>query len=66
MKPRTKRAIAIVGGLAALGIAAALVLNAFQSNLVFFFTPTQVAKKEVPQDRNFRVCLLYTSDAADE
>lgn len=55
MKPRTKRAVAIVGGLAALGVAAALVLNAFQSNLVFFFTPTQVAKKEVPLDRNFRV-----------
>ena len=55
MKPRTKRAIAIVGGLAALGIAAALVLNAFQSNLVFFFTPTQVAKNEVPQDRTFRM-----------
>jgi hypothetical protein len=47
--------VAIVGGLAALGVAAALVLNAFQSNLVFFFTPTQVAKKEVPIDRNFRV-----------
>ncbi len=55
MKPRTKRAIAIVGGLAALGVAAALVLNAFQSNLVFFFTPTQVAKNEVPHDRTFRM-----------
>ncbi len=55
MKPRTKRALAIVGGLAALGVAAGLVLNAFQSNLVFFFTPTQVAKKEVPLDRNFRI-----------
>ncbi|MGZ5062166.1 MAG: cytochrome c maturation protein CcmE, partial [Usitatibacter sp.] len=43
MKPRTKRAIWIVSGLAGLGIAAALVLNAFQSNLVFFFTPSQVA-----------------------
>ena len=55
MKPRTRRAVAIVGGLAALGVAAALVLNAFQSNLVFFFTPTQVAKKEVPLDRTFRI-----------
>jgi cytochrome c-type biogenesis protein CcmE len=55
LKPRTKRAAAIVGGLAALGVAAALVLNAFRSNLVFFFTPTQVAKKEVPLDRTFRI-----------
>ncbi|HSV71853.1 MAG TPA: cytochrome c maturation protein CcmE [Methylibium sp.] len=55
MKPRTKRALAIGGGLATLGIVAALVLNAFQSNLVFFFSPTQVAAKEAPIDRSFRV-----------
>ena len=55
MKPRHKRALVIVGGLASLGIAAALVLNAFQSNLVFFFSPTQIAANEAPRDRNFRV-----------
>ena len=55
MKPRTRRALWIVSGLAALGVAAALVLNAFQSNLVFFFTPSQVASKEAPQGRSFRI-----------
>ena len=55
MKPRHKRLIAIVGGLAALGIAAALVLVAFQENLVFFFTPSQVAAKEAPLGRTFRI-----------
>ncbi len=55
MKPRTRRALWIVGGLAALGIAASLVLNAFQSNLVFFFTPSQVAQNEAPQGRAFRI-----------
>ena len=55
MKPRTRRALWIVGGLAALGVATALVLNAFQSNLVFFFTPTQVAAHEAPQNRAFRI-----------
>ncbi|HEX9277928.1 MAG TPA: cytochrome c maturation protein CcmE [Casimicrobiaceae bacterium] len=55
MKPRTRRLGWIIGGVAALGIAAALVLNAFQSNLVFFFTPTQVAAREAPQGRPFRV-----------
>ena len=55
MKPRHKRFAIIVGGLAALGIAATLVLNAFQSNLVFFFTPTQVSKGEAPKDRTFRI-----------
>ena len=44
-----------MAGLAGLGIAAALVLNAFQSNLVFFFTPTQVASNEAPRDRSFRI-----------
>ncbi|HEX7218668.1 MAG TPA: cytochrome c maturation protein CcmE [Burkholderiales bacterium] len=55
MKPRTKRLIAIVGGLAALGAAAALVLTAFQDNLVFFFTPSQVAAREAPTGRTFRI-----------
>lgn len=55
MKTRHKRAALIVGSVAALGVAAALVLNAFQSNLVFFFTPTQVSAGEAPQSRAFRI-----------
>ena len=55
MKPRHKRLFAILGGLAALGAATALVLMAFQENLVFFFTPSQVAAKEAPQGRLFRI-----------
>lgn len=45
----------IVGGVAALAVAAALVISAFQKNLVFFFTPTQVAANEAPQGRTFRI-----------
>ncbi len=55
MKPRTKRALAIGAGLSTLGVAVALVLNAFQNNLVFFFTPTQIDAKEAPRDRLFRI-----------
>ena len=55
MKARHRRLSIIVLCLAALGAAAALVLNAMQSNLVFFFTPTQVAAKEAPQNRSFRI-----------
>jgi cytochrome c-type biogenesis protein CcmE len=55
MKPRHKRIAMIAGGVVALGAAAALVLTAFQENLVFFFTPTQVAAKEAPQGRTFRI-----------
>ncbi|HKW36227.1 MAG TPA: cytochrome c maturation protein CcmE, partial [Burkholderiales bacterium] len=55
MKPRHKRIGMIVGGLAALAAAAAFVLAAFRENLVFFFTPSQVEAKEVPQGRAFRI-----------
>jgi len=55
VKPRHKRITAIAVGVAALGIAAALVLAAFEKNLVFFFTPSQVAAHEAPQGRSFRI-----------
>jgi cytochrome c-type biogenesis protein CcmE len=55
MKPRHKRLALIAGGVASIALAAALVLNAFQSNLVFFFTPSQIAAGEAPKDRAFRI-----------
>ena len=55
MKPRHKRMALIGGGLAVLAVAAALILNAFQSNLVFFFSPTQVLANEAPHGRAFRI-----------
>jgi cytochrome c-type biogenesis protein CcmE len=55
LKPRTKLAIWIAAGIAALGVATTLVLNAFQSNMVFYITPTQVAANEAPRDRPFRM-----------
>lgn len=55
MKPRHKRIALIAGSLAVLGVAAALILNAFQSNLVFFFSPSQVLANEAPPGRAFRI-----------
>jgi cytochrome c-type biogenesis protein CcmE len=55
VKPRHKRIAAIALGVAALGIAAVLVLSAFEKNLVFFFTPSQVAANEAPAGRTFRI-----------
>jgi len=55
MTPRRKRFAMIGLGVVAVAIAAALVLNAFNSNLVFFFTPTQVANGEAPKGRSFRI-----------
>ncbi|MES2978313.1 MAG: cytochrome c maturation protein CcmE [Pseudomonadota bacterium] len=55
MKPRQKRLLAIAVGLCTLAVASALVLNAFRSNLVFFFSPSQVAAQEAPRERSFRI-----------
>lgn len=55
MKRRHKRIGIILVGLAGLAFAAFLVANAFRQNLVFFFSPTQVAAKEAPVDRTFRI-----------
>jgi len=55
MTPRGKRFAIAAGIVGAVGIAAALVLNAFNSNLVFFYSPSQVAAKEAPAGRTFRL-----------
>ena len=55
MKPRSQRLLVILGGVASLGVATALVLNALDSNVAFFFTPTQVDAGEAPRERPFRV-----------
>ena len=61
MKPKafilhlTSAAIWIAAGLVAIGVAVGLVLNAFQSNLVFFYSPSQVLAKEAPVGRPFRI-----------
>src|SRR5207244_4108021 len=55
MKKRHKRIIFICCSLAALGLATLLVLAAFKDNLVFFFSPTQIATKEAPVGKTFRI-----------
>jgi len=55
MTARQKRFAMIGVALLAVALASTLVLNAFKSNLVFFFTPTQVANGEAPKERSFRI-----------
>ena len=55
MKPRHRRFMWIGAGVLVLAAAVGLVLNAFQSNLVFFFSPSQVVANEAPQGRAFRI-----------
>lgn len=55
MKQRHQRLLWISAGIVALAAAGFFILNAFQSNLVFFFSPTQVYQGEAPKARAFRV-----------
>lgn len=60
MKPRHKRFAWIIVGIAVLGVGVALVLRAFNSNLVFFYSPTDIAQKQAPVNRAFRLGGLVT------
>ena len=55
MTPKRRRLWLLVGSLAVLGTAAALVLTALNDNLVFFYSPSQVAEKGIAPDRRFRL-----------
>ena len=55
MTPKRKRLWLVVGSLAVLGFAATLVLTALNDNIVFFYSPTQIAEKQIPPERRFRM-----------
>lgn len=55
MTPRRRRMVAMTSGLVCLAAAAALVLTAFEQNMLYFYTPTQVAAGEAPEGRRLRV-----------
>ena len=56
MTPKRKKRLAVIGLiLGGVAVAAALMLNAFQQNLLFFYTPTQLLEEQLPQDRNIRL-----------
>ncbi|MFZ6656461.1 cytochrome c maturation protein CcmE [Undibacterium sp. TJN19] len=55
MKARHKRLILVAASLSLLALASFFILNAFQKNLVFFFTPTQISAGEAPLKQSFRV-----------
>jgi cytochrome c-type biogenesis protein CcmE len=55
VKSWKKRAAIIGGGLAAVGIAAALVLNALNSNIALYVTPSDVFDGKAPKLQAFRI-----------
>jgi cytochrome c-type biogenesis protein CcmE len=63
MTRKQRRLYLVLFGMALLGVATALMLNAFSDNLVFFHTPTEVAAKSIEQDRRFRLGGLVEEDS---
>jgi cytochrome c-type biogenesis protein CcmE len=65
MTRKNQRIALIVGGLAFLGIAAGLVLTAFEDSVVFFFSPTDLQAKPVDPERRIRVGGLVESGSVE-
>ena len=55
MKRKHRRLVFLVSGMLALGVAAGLVLSAFEENLVFFYSPSDLVEKKLPEGRRFRL-----------
>ncbi len=55
MRPKRRRLILVGLGMLALAGAAALALTAFQENLIFFYSPSDLAKRELPPARPIRL-----------
>ena len=52
---RKKRAVIVASILVGMGLATALILTAFEKNLMYFYSPSEVAAGEAPTERKFRV-----------
>jgi cytochrome c-type biogenesis protein CcmE len=63
MTRKRRRLYIVVLGMLTLGVAAALVLTAFEDNIVFFYTPTDIATRDLPQDRRFRLGGVVVADS---
>jgi len=67
MTRKRKRLLVVLLGLGMLGIASALVLFAFNDNLVFFMSPSDLASKGAPETRRLRLGgLVETGSVARE
>jgi cytochrome c-type biogenesis protein CcmE len=55
MTRKGKRLTLIIGAMAVLGLAAGLMLFALRDNIVFFYTPSELAKKEVASGARLRI-----------
>ncbi len=62
MTPRKKRILMVCMMIAGISVAALLILTAFEKNLMYFYSPTEIINGEAPQSRSFRIGGLVVSD----
>ena len=62
MTPRKKRILMVCIMIAGISVAALLILTAFEKNLMYFYSPTEIINGEAPQSRSFRIGGLVVSD----
>ena len=55
MTPRQKRMVTVAAILAGVGIATAFALQAFEKNMLYYYSPTQILAGEAPDSRSIRV-----------
>lgn len=55
MSPRKKRILIVCAIVAGMAISATLILTAFEKNLLYFYSPTQIVAGEAPAERSFRI-----------
>jgi cytochrome c-type biogenesis protein CcmE len=64
MNPIRKKRLTLIGLMVAgIGVAAWLALNAFDENLMFFFSPSEVAEGKAPTAHPFRIGGLVATDS---
>lgn len=63
MKRKHRRLVIVAGGMAVLGLAAGLILSAFNDNLVFFYSPSEIAEKVKGPDQRVRLGGLVEMDS---
>ena len=63
MKARQKRMVLVLLAVVGVGLASFLAINALQSNIAYFFSPTQVMAGEAPKDALFRLGGLVAADS---
>jgi cytochrome c-type biogenesis protein CcmE len=63
MKPRQQRMVLIAGVLVGVAVAVGFGVRAFQENLSYFFSPSDVAAGKAPTGRSFRLGGMVVNDS---